>query len=127
MKKVLGLDYGDKRIGAALLISGVIEPVKTIEYRSFNDFVFQLKEIINDLRVNKLVWGLSSGKMAKKTKIFAHKVEKVVKLPIEFQDESLTTYDTKRYLDKGQKFKKDAISAALILQNYYDERGKENV
>ena len=127
MKKVLGLDYGDKRIGVALLISGVIQPIKTIEYHSFNDFVFQLKEIINDLRVNKLVWGISSGMMARKTKVFAHRVEKVVELPSEFQDESLSTHDTKRYLEKGQRLKKDAVSAALILQNYYDERGREDV
>lgn len=127
MKKVLGLDYGDKRIGVALLISGVIQPIKTIEYHCFNDFAFQLKEIVDDLRVNKLVWGISSGMMARKTKMFARKVEKVVKLPSEFQDESLTTHDSKRYLEKSQKLKKDAVSAALILQNYYDERGKEDV
>lgn len=102
------------------------EPYKVIRFKSEGEALEKIKKISETLCVGGVVIGLSEGEMAKKTEIFAEKLEKSLGIKIYFQDETLTTHEAK-FLSKeaGIKRKKrkaleDAYSAALILQAYID-------
>jgi len=76
-------------------------------------------------KVGKIVIGLPIGfsgresAQALKTRKFAEEVKKKVKLPIEFENEILTT---KIASVSSAKDKVDAASAAIILQSYLDKQ-----
>ncbi len=59
-------------------------------------------------------------------KRFALKIARMLKLPVEFVDETLTSFEADLILSQKKKrnnFKNDALAAALILEYFLDERG----
>ncbi|HEY9666516.1 MAG TPA: Holliday junction resolvase RuvX [Coleofasciculaceae cyanobacterium] len=134
----LGLDVGSKRIGVAgcdglgLLATGLT----TIEYRSFERVVAQLRELIAERQVQVLVIGLpysmdgTIGPQAKQVQKFASRLAKALQLPVEYVDERLTSYEAEELL-KAQKRSPsrnkgliDRKAAAIILQQWLDIRRK---
>jgi len=69
---------------------------------------------------------MSEGEMGKESKRFGEKLKIEFKLPLHYQDETLTTRKAQELsFEAGIKRKKrkemeDAYSAALILQEYLD-------
>lgn len=134
MGRVLGIDFGMKRIGLALSDPSKIiaSPLKTIQAgKSLEQTVdLILKEIEG---VETIVVGLPlllSGKDSETTTIvrkFAALLEEKSSLPLILWDERLTTTQVERLLkDEGNMRRKkraqhlDTMSATLILQNYLD-------
>jgi putative Holliday junction resolvase len=132
----LGLDLGRKRIGVAgcdgtgLIATGLT----TIERKSFEQVVAELKPLIQERRVQILVIGLpylmdgSIGSQAKQTQKFAKSLSRALELPIEYVDERLTSHQAKQLLH-AQKISPsrnkgliDRKAASLILQQWLDER-----
>ena len=64
------------------------------------------------------------GPQAEKLKAFASKLRKKTDVPVEFQDERLSTVVARNLLQEagktGRKTRYDAAAAALILQSYLD-------
>lgn len=118
--KVLGVDYGERKIGLALSEGVLSEPFKIIGHRNWKQ---SLKEICEEEAVEMIVVGLSSGKIGEKQKNFAGKLAQITGLAVELQDETLTSYEAFAKMKQiGKKLKEeDAISAALILQSYLDK------
>lgn len=121
--RYLGIDYGEKRIGLALSDeSGKIAMPYGVA-NSFNKILSLLKKE----KVGKIVIGLPvsfSGResaQALETKKFAEALKKKVKLPIELENEVLSTKIASRFSSNGQI---DASSAAIILQSYLDKQNK---
>ncbi len=132
----LGLDLGRKRIGVAgcdgtgLIATGLM----TIERKSFDQVVAELKQLIQERRVQILVIGLpysmdgSIGFQAKRTQKFAKALSRALELPIEYVDERLTSYQAKQLLHaenispSRNKGLIDRKAASLILQQWLDER-----
>ncbi|MGV0024480.1 Holliday junction resolvase RuvX [Phormidesmis priestleyi] len=132
----LGLDLGRKRIGVAgcdgtgLIATGLM----TIERKSFDQVVAQLKQLIQERRVQILVIGLpysmdgSIGSQAKQTQKFAKALSRALELPIEYVDERLTSYQAEQLLHaenispSRNKGLIDRKAASLILQQWLDER-----
>ncbi|MBK1990833.1 Holliday junction resolvase RuvX [Sphaerospermopsis aphanizomenoides BCCUSP55] len=132
----LGLDVGSKRIGLAgcdgtgLIATGIT----TIERRSFVEDVEQIQEIVNQRRVQVLVVGLpytmdgSLGFQARHVQKFANRLAKALKLPIEYVDERLTSFQAEQLLiaenrsPSRHKGLIDRKAAALILQQWLDAR-----
>jgi RNase H-fold protein (predicted Holliday junction resolvase) len=83
-------------------------------------------------QVEKIVLGISEGKMGEESREFGRKLEKKLKIPMIFQDETLTTHEAQKLsIEAGMKRKKrktleDAFSATLILQAYLDEKKLRN-
>ena len=124
--KMLGIDYGKKKIGLAVSDGMISEPFRVIRYDSFEKLIKSLKHIVDIQGVQQVVVGISEGIMGKESKEFGEKLEKELKTPVAFQDETLSTHSAQELsIDANIKRKKrremeDAYSAAIILQSYID-------
>ncbi len=124
--RILAIDYGQKKAGVALATSLLVEPYKVIRFASSKALIKELGKIIDEEQIEELVVGVSEGKMGQESKRFGEKLKMEFKLPLHFQDETLTTRKAQELsLEAGIKRKKrkeleDAYSAALILQAYLD-------
>lgn len=133
----LGLDIGKKRIGVAGCDgTGLIAtPLTTITRVGFTDDVAQLQQLIAERQVTILVIGLPYslagewGKQAQRTEKYAERLASVLKLPIEYMDERLTSIEaetqlkTKRgFSPRRDKAQIDAHAAAIILQQWLDHK-----
>lgn len=132
----LGVDVGSKRIGVAgcdrtgLIATGIT----TIERRSFNQDVEQFQQIVNERQVEILIVGLpysmdgSLGFQARHVQKFATRLAQALKLPVEYVDERLTSYQAEQLLiaenrsPSRNKALIDRKAAALILQQWLDTR-----
>lgn len=120
--KLLGIDFGLKNIGLAIAEGFLVEPVGVIKAEN------QIKRVCQEHGIEKIIIGFSEAKMAKKTRQFGKRLTRVTGLPVEYQDETLTTEEAKELMVKIGKPKKkrqeqtDAIAAALILQSYLDRQ-----
>ncbi len=133
-KRIMGVDYGDSRIGVALSDPlGIMATPMTIILRieEYKDII-ELLDIAADNDVGRIVIGLpismdgSLGQQAEKVKTFAIELAKNTAIPIEFKDERLSTVVAKDLVRKARKTDRktryDAAAAALILQSYLDDR-----
>ena len=116
---LLGVDFGEKKIGIALATGPLAEPIGIVK---------SLREILTICQkheVDKIIVGISEGEMVKKQRKFAQELAKLAGLPVEFQDETLTTnvaiIKMKQAGKKIKGKKEDAFAAALILQDYLDK------
>ncbi len=132
MKRLMAIDYGDRRIGIAvsdiLLITA--QPVGFITVNGKKDAVNQLREIYSQYDISKIVFGLprnmdgTEGERAQIVRDFAKRLSEELVCEVDFFDERLTTVRADQTLNalnvKGRKKegKKDSLSAALILQGY---------
>lgn len=114
---LLGLDYGKKRIGLALSVDSIIEPMGFIENKG-NESLEKIKRLCQEENVDKVLIGLSSGSMGLETKKFGDKLGEILDKPIDWVDESLTSKEAEKIVGWKNKGKVDSISAALILKRY---------
>ena len=124
MKKVLAIDFGTKRIGLAISHHGLAEPLKII---ANNDQVSkQIKQIVDREKADLILVGLSENQMAQKTEQFVRELKKIVTVPIEFADETLSSQNIQQRLASSpMKLKKrrdpiDHYAAAEFLQEWLD-------
>lgn len=135
--RVLGIDYGDARVGLAITDSlGITaQGLETIHHKGNDKVVLsRLEEIITQKDVNIIVIGMpynmdgSKTDRAEITQRFIHKLKcKFNKIKIEEIDERLTTvaaHKTMNFLEIN-KYKKrdivDTISAVYILESYMNK------
>jgi putative Holliday junction resolvase len=125
--KILGIDYGDKKIGLALAENILAEPYIVLHYSSLSEVIKKIVKIITDEQIEKVVIGISENQSADKTEIFTNYLKKSVSLPIVFHDETLSTKEAQelsiiaRINRKKRKEMEDAYAAAVILQSYLDK------
>lgn len=122
--KILGIDYGEKRIGLA--ISDESQTLaRELTILSPKEFWEQVNKLISDQQISLIVlgWPLNmSGGETKKTKeveSFKLKVESKTGLPVETIDERLTSQMAESI--SGQKTNLDSLAAQILLQNYLDK------
>lgn len=126
--KILGIDYGRRKIGLAIADTdlGLAEPLKVIRFENLEEGLEKVTQEIEVEEVEQIVLGISEGEMVEETKEFGKKLEKKLKISVEYQDETLTTHEAQELsIQAGIKRKKrkemeDAYSATLILQSYLD-------
>ena len=134
MKRVLGIDYGEVRVGLSLsdLTQTIAQPFKTIMYKNTNNLLIQLKEIIVENEVEKLVVGIpynmkgEDTKQTLKVKEFISFLESNLSYDIELIDERLSSIEAEKTMHKmniktgHNKSDIDKIAASVILQEYLD-------
>ena len=118
MTSLLGLDFGLKRIGLALAVSNIIQPLVVLPNDSF--FPEKLNQIIVQNKIEKIYVGLSYGPVAARTQDFMQNLNLVI--PYEFVEEQVSSleateiYKANKNKKKNYKQTIDAVSAAVILQ-----------
>ena len=132
--KILGLDYGEARIGVAVsdALGILANPLDTICEK---DRALQLEKTARVARENgvgKIVVGNpkrmdgSLGHRAEYTEEFARDLSKMLDIPYVMWDERLSSTEAHRILESGgvsgkkRKTKVDKIAAVIILQGYLD-------
>ena len=132
--RLIGLDLGSKRIGVSICDEKqlIATPFKTINRKSSQEFIDELKTIINENDIKGIIIGNplnmdgSSGKSAQSVKDTSNNIEKSFDIPICLWDERLSTvgaFNLSSQLDvnvsKREK-KIDENAAAFILQGAID-------
>ena len=132
--RYLSIDYGNKNTGLAICdtTETIVSPLVSLP--TSKDLIGKIIEIVKTENVKALVLGLplnmddSIGPQAKKVQVFADKLEKLIDVPVFFQDERLSTFAAKEKMiameltRKGKKRRIDALAAAEILQAFLDEK-----
>ncbi|MGT2930082.1 Holliday junction resolvase RuvX [Streptococcus dentasini] len=135
--RIMGLDVGSKTVGVAIsdplgFTAQGLEIIQINEERE--EFGFErLGELIKEYRVEKFVVGLpknmnnTSGPRVEASRNYGEKISELFQLPVDYQDERLTTVQAERMLveqadvSRGKRKKViDKLAAQLILQNYLD-------
>ncbi|MCX6703949.1 MAG: Holliday junction resolvase RuvX [Candidatus Woesebacteria bacterium] len=126
MKKILGIDYGRSKIGFAIAEGSLAAPMGVVKYTDIKTLEEKLTKVIDDNNIEKIVVGISEGEMGKESKEFSLSLGKILAIPVETFDETLSTQDAQirsREAGIGQKKRhemEDAYAAAIMLQNYLD-------
>jgi len=141
--KVLGLDYGDVRIGVAISdsLGWTSSGLTTISRKNPIDLstsISQIVEIVSEYQVGIVVLGYpknmdnTEGENCEKVLYFKKKLEKALGgVPVELYDERLTSSRASKIfveLDSPKPKSKgdiDKMAAAIILQDYLDLKSKE--
>ena len=126
--KLLGIDYGRKKMGFAVgeTDSKFAEPFSVMRFQALEEALEKIKQAVQAERAEKIVIGVSEGKMAEETKKFGKKLSEKLKMLVVFQDETLSSKDAQEFsIGAGIKRKKrkdmeDAFAAAIMLQNYLE-------
>ncbi|MFY0543379.1 Holliday junction resolvase RuvX [Brevibacillus sp. H7] len=138
MKRILGLDVGDKTIGVAVSdeMGWTAQGVETIRRESKEKDIARLQQLISQFQVNEIVVGLPKnmngtiGPRGESCQAFASLLAERTSLPVHLWDERLTTMAAERMLIAAdvsrQKRKKviDKMAAVLILQGYLDAKSR---
>ncbi len=128
MSKILGIDYGEKRIGLAISDESQTF-ARELSIVSPREFFEQLDQIIEDGQIERIVlgWPLNMhGEETKKTqevKSFKLEIEKITGLPVAIIDERLSSVMAQKL--PGGKKDIDSLAAQILLQNYLDRKKKE--
>ncbi len=134
--KIMGIDYGDVRIGIAMtdLSRTIASGYETYVRKSLEQDLQHLKQLIENNSVKKVVFGLplnmdgTPGPRVQATYDFVQQLQSVIDIEVDYMDERLTSYEAEKFLisqDVSRKKRKsvlDKLSAVIILQNYLDQK-----
>src|SRR5687767_202411 len=95
--KVLGIDYGRAKIGLAISDSPLATPLKVVRVDNWKDALEKMEKEVSAEQVEKIVVGVSEGKMAQEQERFASELAQKVSIPVETQEETLSTYEAQLY------------------------------
>lgn len=130
--RILGIDYGEKRIGMAVSdpLGITAQGLPTIERTNIQDDLQKILNVVREKEVGEIVVGLpknmnnSLGEKAQTVLNFVALLKKDINIPINVIDERLSTVRANRAMLEGDLSRKkrkdrvDMIAAQLILQDY---------
>lgn len=139
MGRLLGIDYGDSRIGLALSDPHKIiaSPFKTIKNKGNEYIVEILTEVKVEKQIELIILGLPIGlnnkdtSQTKKVRSFAGLIG-ILDVPITFQDERFSTLSAEKSLiiqnvkTGHNKSMIDKAAAAIFLQQFIDSKKNKN-
>ena len=132
--RLIGLDLGSKRIGIGICDENhkIATPFKTVIKTNLDDFIKQLKEIIEENNIKGIIVGNpvnmdgSFGKSSQSVKDTVINLEKFIDIPFILWDERLSTvgaFNISSQLDINVSKREkdiDKNAAAFILQGALD-------
>ena len=135
MKKFIGLDVGDVRIGVAKCDPlGILATALEVIDRNVTEPIERIKEILSDEGTRKIVVGMPKSldgtknlQAEKVEKFISEMKEKIERIEVIAVDERYTTTEAEHYLKNyskknGKERRKvvDMVAASIILQKYLD-------
>lgn len=137
--RVLALDPGARRIGVALSDPGgtIAQSLTVIPRTGWRRVLEEIRDLVARWGVERIVIGLplrmdgTEGEAAEEARAFAARVAAHVGVPVEMQDERLSTAEAERTMvaqdadRRSRRERRDAVAAALFLQTYLERRRAE--
>ena len=138
MGRILGIDYGEKRIGLAHTdeVQLIASPLETVAAKEIFNYLrnYFIKENVESIVVgDPKTLDNKPALISKKIKVFTNKLTRLFKKPIYMIDERFTSkmaINTIVFLNTKKSRRKDKslvdkISAAIILQSYLERIEKK--
>jgi len=136
--RILGIDYGDRRIGVAVSdeLGVAARGLGTIVRRGIRKDLDELERMVRACGAEKIVIGFpvrldgTAGVQCEKVDRFIRALEKKFTIPVERWDETLSTREAEEILDetlvkrKKRKDIVDRLAAAVILQGYLNRQAR---
>jgi putative Holliday junction resolvase len=130
--KIVGLDYGEKRIGVAVSdeLGMTAQGLTTIVRKGLKKDIEEIGRIVGACGADRIVVGYpirldgTPGIQCEKVDRFIEALERTSAVPVERWDESLSTWEAEEILTealvRGKKRKAviDKLAASIILQGY---------
>jgi len=135
LSRIMGIDYGSKRIGIAVSdpLGFTAQPLEVIARTSLVKDVERIRVIVRERDVVRIVLGLplnmdgTPGMLTDNVNSFADTLREKIGIPVELYDERMTTMQVDRMLTEEadvsrerRKQVRDKLAASLILQSYLD-------
>lgn len=134
--RLMGIDYGDKRIGIALTdaLCIISSPFEVYQNKGVEDAINHICSLIKQYNVSEIAFGLpvnmdgSEGERAVLHREIGKKIQNQSGVQVHFVDERLTSAEAEEVLiQSGVRREKrkeliDKISAQIILQTYMNNR-----
>lgn len=136
--RLLGLDFGTKRLGIAVSTpeQSISSPLENYDRRSPALDAKHLAELVDEYRIAGLVVGLpvhmsgDEGGLAKQAREFGDWLAKETNRPVRYWDERFTSAQAEEILQaasltkKQRKARKDKLAAQLLLQSFLDAKDR---
>lgn len=130
--KILGIDFGLKKIGLAQSEGELASPLDVWYYQTLSELQDKISSFCQTQGVKRVVFGLPEKSVAtqpliSKINILARHLQARVKLEVFFEPEVYTTQTAKNKLIESQQRKSrrrqdDDFAAAVILQSFLDRK-----
>lgn len=132
--RLLGVDYGQVRVGLAISDAGrmIASPLTTYARRGAEEDAAWFRELAEREEVGAIVVGLPvhldgrEGQKALEARAFGRRLAEATGLPVVFWDERFTTVEAEGYLAAAgltrqrRKARRDRVAAQILLQAYLD-------
>lgn len=137
--RILGLDFGSRRIGMAVSdpLGITAQPLPPLLRQGNNRDIEAIGALAREYAVHSVLIGLpltmsgEEGTQAKQAKTFGEKIAERLGIPVETWDERMTTVQAERHLlasgvrRKKRKELRDSLSAVILLQTALDYRNRK--
>jgi putative holliday junction resolvase len=132
MSRVLGIDYGEKRVGIALSDAGRTFAFPRCVLQNSPALLDTIARMVEDENISYFVLGESDNPQGgmntimRRISIFGAALKVRTGLPVEFMSEAYSSAEARRALKTSIKNRKeapaviDAAAAAIILQTHLD-------
>ena len=134
MPRLLGVDYGERRIGLAISdpTGTLATPLEELDARQPREMMRRIAELCRERQVTGLVVGLpinmngTEGPSAQAARAFAEKLRTALGLPVELADERFSSVTANQALILGgtrreqRKEVVDKLAAQILLQHHLD-------
>ena len=136
LSRVLGLDYGERRIGLALSdpLRIIAKPLTIIDRKKTKDHISEISKIVAEKKITSIVVGLPitlKGHYSKQTEIVLNFIDQLkldLQIPVVAIDERLSSVAAEKSLRAQsiktgyEKGRVDETAAAIFLQEYLDSQ-----
>lgn len=124
--RILGIDYGSKRIGIALSDEGLQFAMPLIVLTSTKNLLEEVVSLARKNEIQEIVMGESKNYKGEANSILAESLKFKEQLEnsgftVHLEPEFMTSVHAERF--QGKNDMHDASAAALILQSFLDKKG----
>ncbi len=141
MTRVLGIDFGTRRVGAAVSDPRrkIATPLEVYERRDAVQDVRHYRKLVEEHDIDLIVIGLplhTSGQMsdsAKKARAWGEWLARETTIKVVYHDERYSTVDAEERLlaagvkRQGRKERRDMLAAQILLQDFLDAGCPETI
>ncbi|HEX4074461.1 MAG TPA: Holliday junction resolvase RuvX [Candidatus Acidoferrales bacterium] len=135
-RRILGLDYGRKRIGLAISdeLRLTAQPLQTLTRKNRAEDVRRLRQICREQGVARIIVGHpvhitgEPGEMAEEAARFAARLRKELGVEVELLDERLTSWEAEQTVAQTRPARGrdrapvDDVAAAILLREYLERQ-----